>query len=98
MSLRSMIDGFITLTSLLAYSSLANVKSECKPHTRQYIDVVEAVARGGVVMPIPRLLGLGEIELEIGDGILYLQTTTNTREQLVESEIQLSKRNSKSNN
>ena len=37
------------------------------------MDVVEGVDNGGVVMPMPRLLGLGEIEFEIGDGILYLQ-------------------------
>jgi len=40
---------------------------------------------------MPRLLGLGEIELEIGDGILYLRTI-DTREQLVDAnEIHLNK-------
>lgn len=37
------------------------------------MDVVDGVGSGGVVMPMPRLRGLGEIEFEIGDGILYLQ-------------------------
>lgn len=37
------------------------------------MDVVDGVASGGVVMPIPRLLELGEMEFEIGDGILYLK-------------------------
>lgn len=58
---------------MFAYKSLASVKSECKPQTRQYIDVVVAVVSGGVVIPSARPLGLGEMELEIGDGILYLE-------------------------
>jgi hypothetical protein len=36
------------------------------------MEVVEGV-RGGVVMPICMLLGLGDIEFDKGDGILYLQ-------------------------
>lgn len=37
------------------------------------MDVVDVVASGGVVMPMPKLLGLGEMEFENWEGILYLE-------------------------
>ena len=43
------------------------------------MDVVEAGVVGGVVMLICRFLGLGDTELEIGDGMLYLKYENKTQ-------------------
>jgi hypothetical protein len=55
---------------LFAYKSRANVKSECNPQTKQYIDVdADDADGGGVVIPM-KLFGLCDIEFDIGEGIL----------------------------
>lgn len=66
-------------TSLLAYKTLANVKSECKPHKKQYIDVevagveeTDGVDGGVLILKPPCLEPLGEEEVMTGDGMLYL--------------------------
>lgn len=65
-------------TSLLAYKTLANVRSECRPHKKQYIDVVAGVedidgVDGGVlILKPPCREPFGEVAVITGEGMLYL--------------------------
>lgn len=69
---------FVQQTSLLAYKTLANVRSECRPHKKQYIDVVAGVedidgVDGGVlILKPPCREPFGEVAVITGEGMLYL--------------------------
>lgn len=69
---------------MLAYKTRANVKSECKPQRKQYIDVVVVAdvdetdgVDGGVCIPPKALDPFGEPDDGNGDGILYLINIKN---------------------